>query len=188
VVTLHLTLHNPVHTAISETACETFTWHGATYTTSGDYTYAHEDANGCTQVDTLHLTINQPVASEFTVETADSCYIWNGLAYCASGDYVQILIASSGCDSVVTLHLTTSVGVTEHEVSLVYLAPNPTQSLCRIVGLETAPVSVNLYDMRGKLVMKDCGTEFDVRTLPTGMYMVKIFTGNRFINLKLIKQ
>ena len=56
------------------------------------------------------------------------------------------------------------------------------------MGLETDPVSVDLYDMRGKLVMKASGRELDVTTLPTGLYMVKVFTGDRFINLKLVKQ
>ena len=148
----------------------------------------HADANGCTQVDTLHLIINQPVVDEITVETSDSCYVWNGETYCASGDYVQTLTADNGCDSVVTLHLTTSVGVDDHEATLVFLAPNPTQHITRIIGLDTDPVSVELHDMRGKLVMKGTDTELDVTTLPTGMYIVKVFTGDRIINLKLVKQ
>ena len=42
--------------------------------------------------------------------------------------------------------------------------------------------------MRGKLLMRARSTEFDVRTLPSGMYMVKVNTGDRIINLKLIRQ
>ena len=191
IVVLHLTVYTPANTAITVTECDSYTWtsgNGQTYTISGDYTYSHEDANGCTQVDTLHLTIHYATSSEFTIETPDSCYTWNGQSYCASGDYVQTLQTVNGCDSVVTLHLTTSVGVSNHEVTMVFLAPNPTQNICRIMGLETDPVSVDLYDMRGKLVMKASGREFDVTTLPTGLYMVKVFTGDRFINLKLVKQ
>ena len=191
IVVLHLTVYTPANTAITVEECDSYTWttgNGQTYTTSGDYTYSHEDANGCTQVDTLHLTIHYATTSEFTIETPDSCYTWNGQSYCASGDYVQTLQTVNGCDSVVTLHLTTSVGVSDHEVTTVFLAPNPTQNICRIMGLETDPVSVDLYDMRGKLVMKASGRELDVTTLPTGLYMVKVFTGDRFINLKLVKQ
>ena len=189
--TLHLTIHNPVHTAITVEECDSYTWtdgNNQNYTTSGTYTYEHQDANGCTQVDTLHLTIHQSATSEFTIATQDSCYTWNGQTYCASGDYVQTLETAFGCDSVVTLHLTTSVGVTVHEMETVFLAPNPTKNISRIMGLETDPVSVDLYDMRGKLVMKASGRELDVTTLPTGLYMVKIYTGDRFINLKLVKQ
>ena len=55
-VTLQLTIHDPVHTAESDFACEPYHWNGQTYTESGTYTFAHPDENGCTQVDTLHLT------------------------------------------------------------------------------------------------------------------------------------
>ena len=36
-----------------------YTWNGNTYSNSGIYYYAHIDDNGCTQVDTLDLTIEQ---------------------------------------------------------------------------------------------------------------------------------
>ncbi|MBQ9417964.1 MAG: fibronectin type III domain-containing protein, partial [Bacteroidales bacterium] len=60
-ITLHLTINTPVHAATTATACDSYTWssgNGSSYTTSGNYQYSHTDANGCTQVDTLHLTIN----------------------------------------------------------------------------------------------------------------------------------
>jgi hypothetical protein len=90
---------------------------------------------------------------------------------------------------VVTLHLTTSVGVINYELdSNVYIAPNPAKSVCRIIGLSTMPKYVEVYDMRGGLVMRTNDTEFDVRTLSTGLYMVKVYTGERVINLKLVKE
>ena len=58
VVTLNLTINNPVNVAYTETAYDTYTWNNTEYTESGDYYFSHTDANGCTQVDTLHLTIN----------------------------------------------------------------------------------------------------------------------------------
>ena len=189
VVTLHLTINQAVQTELYETACDSYTWaDGNTYTQSDDYSMTLTAANGCDSVVVLHLTINNSTSSEFSIETSDSCYTWNGQTYCASGDYVQTLQTVNGCDSVVTLHLTTSVGVDNHEVSIVYLAPNPATTVCRIVGLETDPVSVELYDMRGKLLLRGDKTEFDVRTLPTGMYTVRVNTGNRVVNLKLIRK
>lgn len=76
VVTLHLTVNSPVHQSLSITACESYTWtsgNGQTYTTSGDYTYAHTDANGCTQVDTLHLTLLPPLQVTVTVSNDTVC-------------------------------------------------------------------------------------------------------------------
>ena len=61
IVTLHLTIHKPAHNAITVSECGRYTWssgNGQTYTQSGTYLHTHTDVNGCTQVDTLHLTIN----------------------------------------------------------------------------------------------------------------------------------
>ena len=106
--TLHLTIHTPVHTATSLTNCNSYTWTegtGMTYTTSGTYTYAHPDANGCTQVDTLHLIILSSVYTEVSVTECGN-YYWNDNNYTTSGDYTGIFSAANGCDSIVTLHLT----------------------------------------------------------------------------------
>ena len=127
--------------------------------------------------------------SEFSIEWMDDMpYTWNGQEYTESGDYTQTLQTVDGCDSVVTLHLTIVVGVDVYDAAAVYIAPNPAKEVCRIVGLESAPISVDLFDMRGKLLMRARSTEFDVSTLPSGMYMVKVNTGDRIINLKLIRQ
>ena len=67
-------------------------------------------------------------------------------------------------------------------------SPNPAKNVCRINGLETAPVSVELYDMNGKLIRRINTAEFDVSTLSTGIYMVRVNTGNRVVNLKMVKQ
>ena len=190
VVTMVLVVNTPVTSTTSATECGSYTWtaNGQTYTESGVYTYSHQDANGCTQVDTLYLTLHYATTSEFIIETSDSCYEWNGQNYCESGDYMQILETVAGCDSVVTLHLTTSVGIDDYELGAIYLIPNPAKNVCRINGLETAPVSVELYDMNGKLIRRINTAEFDVSTLSTGIYMVRVNTGNRVVNLKMVKQ
>ena len=83
---------------------------------------------------------------------------------------------------------TYEVGVGVHDETTVYLAPNPATSVCRILGLETEPTRVDLFDMRGKLLKSGLGTEFDVTTLSAGMYTVRVVTGDRVINLKLIRR
>ena len=110
--TLHLTINNPQHQAYTQTAYDSYTWtagNGQTYEASGDYLYSHQDANGCTQVDTLHLTIIHAAFNEFS-ETACESYTWNGSVYTTTGDYEQTFTAASGADSVVTLHLTINHG------------------------------------------------------------------------------
>jgi hypothetical protein len=105
IITLQLAVNHPVHTAVTEEACESFVWNGVTYTKSGDYTYSHADANGCTQVDTLHLTINNPVHTA-TTEVACESFVWNGTTYTESGDYTYSHADANGCTQVDTLHLT----------------------------------------------------------------------------------
>ena len=188
VVTLHLTINNSTTGDTTAVACDSFTWYGNTYTESGDYTSYFTTAAGCDSVVILHLTVNHPVTSEFTIETSDSCYDWNGVLYCASGDYTQTLTAANGCDSVVTLHLTTSVGIENHEASALYLAPNPTKNVSRIYGVGESLKSAEIFDMRGRLITKVYDNEIDVTTLPTGVYLVKVYTDKGVTNLKLVKQ
>ena len=109
--TLHLTINNPVPVVLTEEACESYTWFngstptGVTYTESGDYTYEHADAHGCAQVDTLHLTINNPVHESETVVACGS-YTWNSTTYTVSGNYTYEHADIHGCTQVDTLHLT----------------------------------------------------------------------------------
>ena len=56
VVTLNLTVNYGTHNAETEVACDSYEWHGETYTTSGMYTYEYTNADGCPSVDTLYLT------------------------------------------------------------------------------------------------------------------------------------
>ena len=105
VVTLNLTIYHPIHSAVTETACESFTWNNQTYLQSGTYTFAHPDENSCTQVDTLHLTVNYPVHTSIT-ETACESYLWNGQTYTSSGTYTFSHEDANGCTQVDTLHLT----------------------------------------------------------------------------------
>ena len=93
------------HNVETESSCEAYTWHGQTYSESGTYTYAYTNNDGCASVDTLKLTVNQPVASTSSATACES-YTWNGQTYTQSGDYTQTFTTANGCDSVVTLHLT----------------------------------------------------------------------------------
>ena len=104
-------VNQPVTNETTATACDSYIWHGKTYTTSGDYVYTTTAANGCDSLEVLHLTINNTKYAEFTATASDS-YIWHGKTYTTSGDYVYTTTASNGCDSVITLHLTINYGDT----------------------------------------------------------------------------
>ena len=113
---LNLTINPTKYTEETIVACDSYTWNGETYTTSGDYVYTTIAANGCDSIVTLHLTINQTQYAEVTATACDS-YTWNGDTYTESGDYVYTTTAANGCDSIVTLHLTinnSEIGETEY--------------------------------------------------------------------------
>jgi hypothetical protein len=87
--------------------CDSYTWNGQTYTTSGDYTFTGQTAAGCDSIATLHLTINKSFYKEETATACDS-YIWavDGKTYTTSGDYTFTGQTAAGCDSTYVLHLT----------------------------------------------------------------------------------
>jgi chitinase len=96
------------------TACDSYTWNGTTYTTSGAYTWTGTNASGCDSVATLNLTIN-PVYNE-----TDTISICNGDSYTfgtqtltTAGTYTEVFTASNGCDSTVTLTLNTLTSYNE---------------------------------------------------------------------------
>ena len=91
-----------------QTACGPYTWEGTTYENSGDYTKTLSSVSNCDSIVTLHLTINQPVASTSTATVCSDQlpYTWNGVAFTAAGTQSATLTAANGCDSVVTMTLT----------------------------------------------------------------------------------
>lgn len=113
VVVLMLTINNGSYASEVATACDSYTWNGTDYTTSGDYVYTYTAANGCASADTLHLTVNASTTSEETV-AACNYYIWNGNAYNQSGDYTYTSTNADGCQNTATLHLTINSQVTNN--------------------------------------------------------------------------
>ncbi|MBP5663849.1 MAG: fibronectin type III domain-containing protein, partial [Bacteroidales bacterium] len=94
----------PDPTEFSMTICESFSWNGEVFTTSGDYTRIFT-IGGCDSVVTLHLTINSPVHAAVT-EIACEAFTWHGTTYTTSGDYTYSHEDANGCMQVDTLHLT----------------------------------------------------------------------------------
>ena len=87
-------------------ACNSYTWNGTTYTSSGSYS----DVLPCGTA-TLNLTINSATGSSTNATACDS-YTWNGTTYNTSGTYTHTTTNSVGCDSVVTLNLSINPSTT----------------------------------------------------------------------------
>ncbi|MGZ3912535.1 MAG: T9SS type B sorting domain-containing protein, partial [Flavisolibacter sp.] len=95
-----------VHSDTTASACGSFSWHGTTYTASGDYNDITSNGQ-CQDTAVLHLTIKQPTASTTSVTICPNQlpYFWNGTSYTSGGTYTYITVNQAGCDSVATLIL-----------------------------------------------------------------------------------
>ena len=102
-----MTINYGTHNAFTQTQCESYTWNGTTYTSSGNYLYNYTNASGCASTDTLHLTINIPATSltQISICSSQLPYVWNALSITTSGIYNIHLTSSTSCDSIATLDL-----------------------------------------------------------------------------------
>jgi PKD repeat protein len=93
---------SPVNDVV--TSCNSYTWFGQTYTTSGNYTHTVWQ-DGCTTNHTLYLTVigGETVTSE---QSACDSYTWFGQVYTTSGTYSQVVQGQNGCDITHSLQLT----------------------------------------------------------------------------------
>ena len=113
VVTLHLTLFESAAADTTAVACNSFTWHGETYTSTPatDPQHNYRTVNGCDSVVTLHLTVKHSTYGSMTAEACSS-YTWTGgtgETYTVSGTYPYEYTNDEGCPSVDTLHLTVNM-------------------------------------------------------------------------------
>ncbi|HOY33143.1 MAG TPA: choice-of-anchor Q domain-containing protein [Bacteroidales bacterium] len=108
-VTLNLTVYDPVNAMDVQTACNTYTWiNGITYTSSNNTaTYVLTNNAGCDSTVTLNLTIRHSTAAT-DVQTACDTYTWiNGITYTSGNNTATYVLTNhAGCDSTVTLNLT----------------------------------------------------------------------------------
>jgi hypothetical protein len=85
--------------------CESYEWHGNTYTQSGTYEHHSQDGQGKQTHEILHLTIHHGITVEVNQSACDSA-IWHDMLLTQSGIYYDTLQTIHGCDSVEILRLT----------------------------------------------------------------------------------
>ena len=88
-------------------ACDSYTWEGTTYTTSGSYTQTLKTIHGCDSVVTLPLTINYTKRETINREICFGETFTLGKQKCkTTGTYEETFVSYQNCDSIVTLNLT----------------------------------------------------------------------------------
>ena len=93
------------HNVETDTTCDSYTWHGQTYTESGAYTYPYKNIYGCASEDTLKLTIHHSTHN-VDVKNLFGSYTWYDSIYTETGTYTYEYTNEHGCPSMDTLHLT----------------------------------------------------------------------------------
>jgi gliding motility-associated-like protein len=107
-IALEITVLPPLSTSTFDTiVCNTYSWNGTTYTTSGTYNQSFSTNIACDSIAYLNLTVNNSNAGSASVSSCES-YSWsaNNQNYTASGNYNTTLINQFGCDSLASLDLT----------------------------------------------------------------------------------
>tara|TARA_B100001093_G_scaffold464884_1_gene482172 strand:- start:61149 stop:66260 length:5112 start_codon:yes stop_codon:yes gene_type:complete len=94
-----------VTTNVTIDSCDSFSWDGVSYDTTGIYTNVYTAQNGCDSTVNLDLTIRYSTQST-TIETVCDYLIWNGVQHDSSGTYEYFTSNSVGCDSTAILVLT----------------------------------------------------------------------------------
>lgn len=105
---------NTVNITEQISACDDYTSHGETFTTSGTY----EQEVGDTLL-TIELTINNSYQSTFDVTSCFE-YVYDSITYTSSGTYVIEGLTAAGCDSTLT------IGVTIEDVNTTVTTDGPT--------------------------------------------------------------
>ena len=87
------------------TACDSYHWHGTTYTEDGTYTRIVHNPGTCDSTQVLHLTLSHSFHHD-TTAFACNAFTWHGTTYTESGSYTLVNQTAMGCDSIHTLNLT----------------------------------------------------------------------------------
>ena len=166
-------MYQPQHESETVTECEQYVWHGTTYDTSGIYLYPHLDIHGCTQVDTLHLTIHhhsQGTVHDTIVENQLATWQYQGYHFNGNTDTLIHIPNMEGCDSAVSYHLfvypnlyvTLDSVLCENDLPLVWNGETFTASDVRTVTLPASTGADSIVTMEVTVHYNTTGT--DVQT------------------------
>jgi hypothetical protein len=134
---------------------------------------------GCSNNDSLTITVNSPSQSTITANGID-VYSLNGTEYTTSGTFTQVIPNSVGCDSTITLILSMDyTGISEGNMASMNVYPNPTNGELNIVVPSTLiGQTAKLTDIAGKEIarisLNEALTKLPLVDLSNGTYFISI--------------
>lgn len=136
--TVLVTVNQPTFIGdLTVTVCDSFQWHGNTYSNSGNYTYITTNSNGCKNTATLHLTVNHTTSNIQNVAVCNY-YTWaeTGYTYFNSETITDSSTNNQGC-----LHF--------EILNLIVHKDHGTKTVVNTCGNYTWPNSGNTYAFSG---------------------------------------
>jgi hypothetical protein len=134
---------------------------------------------GCSNNDSLTITVNSPSQSTITANGID-VYSLNGTDYTTSGTFTQVIPNSVGCDSTITLILSMDyTGIPEGNMASMNVYPNPTNGELNIVVPSTLiGQTAKLTDIAGKqiarILLSETLVNVSIGNLSAGTYFISI--------------
>jgi hypothetical protein len=209
-LTLNLTILENISNSISETACDSYTWNGETYTTSGTYTQHFLSTSSCDSVVTLNLTIVTVNASISVTENTLSA-TQSGASYqwfnCTTGQnitgatsqtftptqngFYAVNITLNGCTAESSCEEITSLNTELISSQEFKVYPNPFGKEITILWSNDAIATVHVLDIQGKEIMNihlNSGlTTLSTENLPSGIYILQVESEGKWNQVKMIK-
>lgn len=173
---LKLKVNTPSLSTDSQKACDQFTWiNGITYTASNSIAqHVLTNSFGCDSVVTLNLNLLKS-SSHLDTQFACKSFQWiDGRTYTQNNTSASVILANKlGCDSIVQLNLV----ISDIDAN-VAVYPNPTKGLLNVDLGNLNNVSLNVFDVRGRLVYSDKNVKAPIYELmldvAKGVYLVKV--------------
>lgn len=204
---LNTLLNDSISTSyLTVDACESYTLNGQTYTQSGVYTQTLSNQLGNDSIVTIYLTIQQSNNTISLIGTNElvsnsSCgdYQWynsdNSLPVSgettasyipAHGGNFAMILSQGACvdtSNFINIHY---AALDEFSPSKVVLSPNPTNDFFEVHGI-TGDFDLEIVDLNGKTrqVSTKQTNKFDISKLSSGIYIVKITSGNEIFYTKI---
>ncbi len=211
IVNLFLTLNVSSFFTANQSACDAFTWplNGATYTSSGTYTFEETNAGGCPQITTLNLTIDDIDASTtlsgvtLTANATGADYQWincnnntpvpnqtsQTFTPTASGNYA-VIVSENGCEETSDCVSVIVSGVDEIVNSSIDIYPNPSNDAVTITSSSNIE-KIELMNALGQVVQVFESLHINKYSfqLPkeSGAYFVRIYTEKGTVNRRVVR-
>lgn len=168
-------------------------------TTTQNYIVEGTAANGCSDTDTVHVTVHPLPVIDLGSDTTTcsnygpvvldagsgfSSYNWNNNAHTqtttanVTGTYSVTVSDANGCENsdAISVVFDPCLGVDETSLSIV-LFPNPTESIVTISTTPAQAVRTNVYSLSGQQLFTVEGNQIDLQNLATGTYLLQVQAG-----------